>query len=221
MSLSGLRLAVAMFTAAPIPASWHEDLTRERAVSTVLWFPFVGAALGALRRGQALKLGLSLGYWTRGPAPGTLEMVLEAERLGFDSAWTAEAYGSDALTPLAWWGANTSTIQLGTGIVQMSARTPAATAMAAMTLDHLSGGRFLLGLGVSGPQVVEGWYGQPYPRPLQRTREYVEIVRRIVARREEQRQPPVAQLGGERDVLRALGAEVDRDVGAQRADDRL
>src|SRR4051795_6911515 len=95
-------------------------------------------------------------------------MLLEAERLGFDSAWTAEAYGSDALTPLAWWGAHTETIRLGTGIVQMSARTPAATAMAAVTLDHLCGGRFILGLGVSGPQVVEGWYGQPYPKPLAR-----------------------------------------------------
>ena len=96
--------------------------------------------------------------------------------------WSAEAYGSDALTPLAWWGAQTERIRLGTGIVQLSARTPAATAMAAITLDHLSGGRFILGLGASGPQVVEGWYGQPYPKPLARTREYVDIVRRIVAR---------------------------------------
>jgi F420-dependent oxidoreductase-like protein len=96
--------------------------------------------------------------------------------------WTAEAYGSDALTPLAWWGARTSRIKLGTSIAQISARTPAAMAMAAMTLDHLSGGRFILGLGASGPQVVEGWYGQPYPRPLERTREYIEIIRRIVAR---------------------------------------
>jgi F420-dependent oxidoreductase-like protein len=96
--------------------------------------------------------------------------------------WAAEAYGSDALTPLAWWGAHTSRLKLGTSIIQMSARTPAATAMAAMTLDHLSEGRVILGLGASGPQVVEGWYGQPYPKPLARTREYVSIVRSIVAR---------------------------------------
>ncbi len=129
-----------------------------------------------------LKLGYSTGYWSAGPPDGALEAVKEAERLGFDSAWTAEAYGSDALTPLAWWGAHTERIRLGTGIVQLSARTPAATAMAAITLDHLSGGRFILGLGASGPQVVEGWYGQPYQRPLARTREYVEVVRNIVAR---------------------------------------
>jgi F420-dependent oxidoreductase-like protein len=96
--------------------------------------------------------------------------------------WTAEAYGSDALTPLAWWGASTTTLRLGTSIIQMSARTPTATAMAALTMDHLSGGRFILGLGASGPQVVEGWYGQPYPRPLERTREYVDIVRQVLAR---------------------------------------
>ena len=129
-----------------------------------------------------VKLGYTTGYWSKGPPPGVAEALAEAERLGFDSAWTAEAYGSDALTPLAWWGATTSTMRLGTSIVQMSARTPAATAMAAITLDHLSGGRFILGLGASGPQVVEGWYGQPYPKPLARTREYVEVVRTIVRR---------------------------------------
>ena len=96
--------------------------------------------------------------------------------------WTAEAYGSDALTPLAWWGSQTEQVKLGTAIVQMSARTPAATAMAALSLDHLSGGRLILGLGVSGPQVVEGWYGQPFAKPLARTREYIAIVRDIVAR---------------------------------------
>lgn len=131
-----------------------------------------------------LKLGYNTGYWGSGPPAGAMEAITTAESLGFSSIWTAEAYGSDALTPLAWWGAQTSTLQLGTSIVQMSARTPAATAMAAMTLDHLSGGRVLLGLGASGPQVVEGWYGQPYPRPLARTREYVEIVRRIIRREE-------------------------------------
>jgi F420-dependent oxidoreductase-like protein len=131
-----------------------------------------------------MKLGLAIGYWTAGPPAGIEDTIAEAERLGFDSIWTAEAYGSDALTPLAWWGAQTSRIKLGTSIVQLSARTPAATAMSAMTLDHLSNGRFILGLGASGPQVVEGWYGQPYPRPLERAREYVEIIRRIFARKE-------------------------------------
>ncbi len=129
-----------------------------------------------------MKIGYNTGYWGAGPPADAADGIAEAERLGYDSIWTAEAYGSDALTPLAWWGASTSRVKLGTSIVQMSARTPAATAMAAMTLDHLSGGRVILGLGASGPQVVEGWYGQPYPRPLERTREYVQIVREIVAR---------------------------------------
>ncbi len=129
-----------------------------------------------------MKLATGAGYWSAGPPAGALDTLLEAERLGYDSFWTAEAYGSDALTPLAWWGASTERIKLGTGIIQLSARTPTATAMAALTMDHLSGGRFILGLGVSGPQVVEGWYGQPYPKPLQRTREYVEIIRAVFAR---------------------------------------
>jgi F420-dependent oxidoreductase-like protein len=129
-----------------------------------------------------MKLGLSAGYWSSGPPAGIEEQIAAAEDLGFDSMWTAEAYGSDALTPLAWWGAKTTKLRLGTAIAQISARTPAATAMAAMTLDHLSGGRFILGIGASGPQVVEGWYGQPYPRPLERTREYVDVIRRIIAR---------------------------------------
>jgi F420-dependent oxidoreductase-like protein len=129
-----------------------------------------------------LKLGLNVGYWAGGPPPGTAEAIREADQLGFDSVWTAEAYGSDALVPLTWWGASTERIKLGTAIMQMSARTPAATAMAAMTLDHLSGGRFILGLGVSGPQVVEGWYGQSFAKPLARTREYIEILRKIWAR---------------------------------------
>jgi F420-dependent oxidoreductase-like protein len=129
-----------------------------------------------------VKLGLNTGYWGAGPPPGVEESIRVAEDLGFDSIWTAEAYGSDALTPLAWWGAKTTRLKLGTAVMQISARTPAATAMAAMTLDHLSGGRFILGLGASGPQVVEGWYGQPYPRPLERTREYVSIIRKIIAR---------------------------------------
>ena len=129
-----------------------------------------------------MKLGIMTGYWGAGPPSGVVETLQMAEELGFNSAWTAEAYGSDALTPLAWWGSHTSSIKLGTAIMQMSARTPAATAMAAMSMDHLTGGRFNLGLGVSGPQVVEGWYGMPYPKPLGRTREYIEIVRQIIAR---------------------------------------
>ena len=129
-----------------------------------------------------LRLGLNTGYWTAGPPPGVEDAIAEAEKLGYDSIWAAEAYGSDVLTPLAWWGSSTESVRLGTAIMQMSARTPAAAAMAAMTMDHLSGGRFVLGLGVSGPQVVEGWYGQPFAKPLARTREYVSIVRDIVAR---------------------------------------
>ena len=129
-----------------------------------------------------IKLGLQLGYWGAAPRGDTGELVAEAERLGYDSVWTAEAYGSDALTPLAWWGSRTSKLRLGTALCQLSARTPTATAMAAITLDHLSRGRFVLGLGVSGPQVVEGWYGQPFPKPLERTREYVSIVRKVLAR---------------------------------------
>jgi F420-dependent oxidoreductase-like protein len=132
-----------------------------------------------------MKLGYSVGYWPpTGPPPNVDEILAEAENLGFDSFWTAEAYGSDCLTPLAWWGANTHKLKLGTAIAQLSARTPAATAMAALTLDHLSGGRFNLGLGVSGPQVVEGWYGQSFAKPLARTREYIEILRKIWARQE-------------------------------------
>lgn len=129
-----------------------------------------------------LKLGLNTGYWAAGPPPGVTEAIAEAERLGLDSIWTAEAYGSDGLTPLAWWGATTARIKLGTGITQMSARQPTMTAMSAMTMDHLSGGRFILGLGVSGPQVVEGWYGMPFEKPLARTREYVKILRDVWAR---------------------------------------
>ena len=129
-----------------------------------------------------MRYGLHLGYWGAAPPPGMAEVVAEADRRGLDSVWTAEAYGSDALTPLAWWGARTTRLRLGTAIAQISARTPTATAMAALTLDHLSGGRFVLGLGVSGPQVVEGWYGEPFPRPLARTREYVDIVRQVLTR---------------------------------------
>jgi F420-dependent oxidoreductase-like protein len=131
-----------------------------------------------------MKLGMMWGYWGQLPPPDLAETTQEAERLGFDSVWCAEAWGSDAFTPLAWLAAQTSTIKLGTSIAQLAARTPTATAMAALTLDHLSDGRFMLGLGVSGPQVVEGWYGRPSDKPLARTREYVEIIRRVLAREE-------------------------------------
>jgi len=129
-----------------------------------------------------MKLGLQLGYWGAQPPSNAPELVAAAEDAGFDAMFTAEAWGSDAYTPLAWWGASTQRMRLGTSVVQLSARTPTACAMAALTLDHLSGGRHILGLGVSGPQVVEGWYGQKFPKPLARTREYIGIVRRVLAR---------------------------------------
>ena len=129
----------------------------------------------------ALRLGLTSGY-SRDTMAIDRELILEAERLGFHSVWSSEAYGSDAVSPLAYIAALTTRIKLGTAIMQMPARAPAATAMAAMTIDALSGGRFILGLGPSGPQVVEGWYGVPYGKPLARTREYVAIVRQILAR---------------------------------------
>ena len=129
-----------------------------------------------------MQLGLSLGYWGAQPPTDLVPTVQEAERLGYDAAWTAESWGSDAFSPLVYLAAHTKRIRLGTGIVQMAARTPTATAMHAVTLDHLSGGRLVLGLGVSGPQVVEGWYGQPSDRPLARTREYVEVLRRAFQR---------------------------------------
>jgi len=124
-----------------------------------------------------------------------VDLILEAERLGFDSVWTAEAYGSDAITPLAWVGAQTTRIRLGTAIMQIPARTPAMCAMTAMTLDALSGGRFILGLGPSGPQVVEGWHGVRYGKPLARTREYIQIIRSIL-----KREKPVEFHGEEYDL---------------------
>lgn len=138
-----------------------------------------------------LQLGLQTGYWGAGPNPQMVEIAQEAEKLGYDALFTAEAWGSDVFTPLAWIGAHTNKIRLGTGIAQLSARAPTATAMAALTLDHLSEGRMILGLGVSGPQVVEGWYGQPFGKPLSRTREYVDIIRQVL-----RREQPV-QSGGE------------------------
>lgn len=130
-----------------------------------------------------MRLGLNVGY-SGATIDLPLEMIRTADRLGYYAAWTAEAYGSDAVAPLAWIGALTQRIHLGTAIMQMPARTPAMTAMTAMTLDQLSGGRMLLGLGLSGPQVVEGWHGQPYGKPLTKTREYVQILRTIFARKQ-------------------------------------
>ena len=129
-----------------------------------------------------MKFALQLGYWGSAPPPNHAELVSAAEDAGFDTVFTAEAWGSEAFTPLAWWGARTQRIRLGTSVAQISARSPTACAMMSLTLDHLSGGRHILGLGVSGPQVVEGWYGQPFPKPLARTREYVDIIRQVWAR---------------------------------------
>jgi len=137
-----------------------------------------------------MKLGLQLGYWGAQPPENAPELIAAAEEAGFDAVFTAEAWGSDAYTPLAWWGSQTKRLRLGTSVAQLSARTPTACAMAALTLDHLSGGRHILGLGVSGPQVVEGWYGQKFPKPLARTREYINIVRQVLAR-----EAPVASDG--------------------------
>ena len=131
-----------------------------------------------------MKLGWHVGYWGRGMPSGVPDTLRLVESLGYDSVWTAESWGSDAISPLAWWGSRTTRLRLGTNLIQLSARTATATAMAAITMDHLSGGRFCLGLGVSGPQVVEGWYGQRFTRPLARTREYVDIVRKVLAREE-------------------------------------
>jgi F420-dependent oxidoreductase-like protein len=129
-----------------------------------------------------MRLGVAIGYWGMGnDAARQLAVAREAERLGYDSVWTAEAYGSDAATVLAWIGAQTSTIGLGAAVLQVPARSAAMTAMTAATLDRLSGGRFRLGLGVSGPQVAEGWHGQRYDRPLARTRDYVAVVRMALA----------------------------------------
>jgi F420-dependent oxidoreductase-like protein len=130
-----------------------------------------------------MRLGLAVGY-SGVRVESKLGLVQEADRLGYHSVWAAEAYGSDAVTLLSWYGASTDQIRLGAGIMQMPARTPAMTAMTAVTLSELSGGRFSLGLGLSGPQVVEGWHGRPYGKPLGKTREYLEIVRKIIERKE-------------------------------------
>jgi F420-dependent oxidoreductase-like protein len=172
-----------------------------------------------------MKLGLQLGYWSAQPPAGAQDLVLEAEQLGYDSVWTAESWGSDALTPLAWWGSRTTRLRLGTDLIQLSARQPTATAMAALTMDHLSGGRFVLGLGVSGPQVVEGWYGMPFPKPLARTREYVSIIRSVLAREERVTSPgphyPLPYPGGLglgkplRSIVHPLRADLPIILGAE------
>lgn len=131
-----------------------------------------------------MKLGLGVGPFGPPGSTSIVDLAKEAESLGYDTIWSSEIYGSDCFTPLAWIGSQTSKINLGTSIMQISARTPTSAAMTAVTLDYLSNGRMKLGIGVSGPQVVEGWYGQPYPKPLARTREWIEIFRRVVERKE-------------------------------------
>src|SRR5246127_454300 len=131
-----------------------------------------------------MRISTAVGYWSAGPPADAGELFEVADRLGVDQIWSAEAYGSDAWTPLAWWGSRTSRITLGTSVSQISARPPVPLAMTAMTMDHLTGGRLIVGVGTSNPQVVEGWYGQPYPRPLERTREYIDILRKVIARQE-------------------------------------
>lgn len=129
-----------------------------------------------------LELGLAWGYWGRGMPDNLVELSVAADKLGYDAVWSAESWGSDVFSPLVLIAAHTERIKLGTGVVQISARTPTATAMHAITLDHISNGRTILGLGVSGPQVVEGWYGMPSRKPLARTREYVEVLRQVFRR---------------------------------------
>jgi F420-dependent oxidoreductase-like protein len=131
-----------------------------------------------------MKLGLGIGPMGAPGGARMIQLAQEAESLGYDTVWCPEIYGADCFTPLAWVGAHTTRINLGTSIMQISARTPASAAMQAVSLDHLSNGRLILGIGVSGPQVVEGWYGQPYPKPLARTREWIQIFRKIVGRKE-------------------------------------
>jgi F420-dependent oxidoreductase-like protein len=128
-----------------------------------------------------VRIGIHVGHW-EGRPNDVAELAVEAERAGFDSVWTSETWGSDAAIFAAWIASRTERIGVGTGVMQMAGRTPAAAAMAALTLDHLSGGRFRLGLGVSGPQVAEGWHGTPFDHPIERTREYVDIVRQLLSR---------------------------------------
>ena len=132
---------------------------------------------------MSLKLGLYLGYWGIGPkGQDAIDAVKFAESVGYESVWVAESYGSDCVSVLAWLAAQTETINLGAAIMQVPARPPAAAAMAGATIDTLSNGRFMFGFGPSGPQVSEGWYGVPYGKPWGRTKDYVEVVREIIAR---------------------------------------
>jgi F420-dependent oxidoreductase-like protein len=169
-----------------------------------------------------MKLGLQLGYWGAQPPENAAELVAAAEEAGYDAVFTAEAWGSDAYTPLAWYGSSTSRVRLGTSVVQLSARTPTACAMAALTLDHLSGGRHILGLGVSGPQVVEGWYGQSFPKPLARTREYIDILRQVWAREKPVTSPgphyPLPLKDGARFPVTGLGKPLKPITHPLRAD---
>jgi F420-dependent oxidoreductase-like protein len=163
-----------------------------------------------------MRLGLHIGYWGLGlTAQEQLRLVREAESLGFDSVWSAEAYGSDAATVLAWIAGQTDKVKLGSAIFQMPGRSPAMTAMTAATLDQLSNGRVLLGIGSSGPQVAEGWHGQPFAKQLQRTREYVDIVRMALARQRveyhgEEYELPIP--GGPGKALKLMIAPVQRKV---------
>ena len=167
-----------------------------------------------------MRLGYHTGYWSAGPPPGAQEAVVGApSSSGSTRSGRPRPTAPTRCTPLAWWGARTTRIRLGTAIAQISARTPTATAMAALTLDHLSGGRFVLGLGASGPQVVEGWYGQPYPKPLARTREYVDIVRQVLRPRgaRHARRPVLPAPAARRRGRRAgQGAALDRAPAARR-----
>lgn len=160
-----------------------------------------------------MRLGIMLGY-ASGKIRLPVELVREADRLGVYAVWTAEAYGSDAVAPLAWLGSQTERIRLGTAIMQMPGRTPANAAMTAMTLNQLSGGRFLMGLGLSGPQVVEGWHGVSYARPLSRSREYVAIVRKIFRKERVTHDGEVYQLPYQGDDATGLGKPLKTTLDA-------
>ncbi len=153
-----------------------------------------------------MRLGLNLGYWGSAPVDN-VALAQEADRLGFHSLWTAEAYGSDAVSPLVWLAAKTEKINVGTAIMQMTARVPAMTAMTAATIDLLTGGRMLCGIGASGPQVVEGWHGVPYGKPVTRAREYVEIMRAIW-----KREAPLEHHGEHYDIPCAGGSGLGKPL---------
>ena len=153
-----------------------------------------------------MRLGLNLGYWGSAPVDN-VALAQEADRLGFHSLWTAEAYGSDAVSPLVWLAAKTEKINVGTAIMQMTARVPAMTAMTAATIDLLTGGRMLVGIGASGPQVVEGWHGVPYGKPVTRAREYVEIMRAIW-----KREAPLEHHGEHYDIPCAGGSGLGKPL---------